>query len=84
MIDLLLGILGTIVELILSFIAPIFIMTGEIVLTILTLGYHRPRFNKYFYKEYTSELPFKSLSFWVGIMFWVCIGVYLNFYPIED
>lgn len=79
MIDLLLGILGTILELIFSFIAPLMILTGEIVLAILSLGYHRPRFNKDSYREYTSEFPIKSLSFLVGIMFWVCIGVYQNF-----
>ncbi|MFZ1745082.1 MAG: hypothetical protein WBO24_06315 [Nitrospirales bacterium] len=79
MIDFLLGILGRILELILSFIAPVMILTGEIVLAILSLGYHRPRFNKDTYKEYTSEFPVKSLSFWVGILFWVCIGLYLDF-----
>ena len=63
MIDLLLGILGTILELVLSFIAPLMIMTGEIVLAILSLGYHRPRLSRDVYKEYTSELPNKSLSF---------------------
>jgi hypothetical protein len=56
------------------------IMTGEIVLAILSLGYHRPRFNKNAYREYTSEFPIKSPSFWVGIMFWTCFGIYLNFY----
>ena len=79
MVDILLGILGRILELILSFIAPVMILSGEIVLAILSLGYHRPRFNKDTYKEYTSEFPVKSLSFWVGILFWACIAVYLDF-----
>jgi hypothetical protein len=79
MIDLLLGILGRTLELILSFIAPVMVLTGEIVLAILTLRYPRPRFNKDIYKEYKSEFPVKSLSFWVGILFWACIGVYLDF-----
>ncbi len=60
------------------------IMTGEIVLTILSLGYHRSRFTKDSYREYTSEFHFKSLSFWVGILFRVCIGVYLDFYLSGD
>lgn len=84
MIDLLLGLLGTILELVLSFIAPLMIMTGEIVLAILSFGYHRPRLSKNVYKEYTSELPIKSLSFWVGIMFWTCFGIFLNFYLSGD
>jgi hypothetical protein len=84
MIDLLLGILARILELILSFIAPLMILTGEIVLAILSLGYHRPRFNKDTYKEYTSEFPLKSLSFWVGILFWVCFGVYLDLFLSGD
>ena len=54
-------------------------VTGEMVLAILSLGYHRPRFDKDSYKEYKSEFAIKSLSFWVGIIFWVCFGIYLNF-----
>lgn len=73
-----------ILEIILSFGTSLMIVTGEIVLTILTFGYHRPRFNKDTHKEYTSEFPFRNLNFWVGIMFWVCVGAYMRFYLSGD
>ncbi|GJL65608.1 MAG: hypothetical protein NPIRA05_05790 [Nitrospirales bacterium] len=43
MIDLFLTIFGTAVVLILSFIAPILLLTGELFLGILSLGYYRPQ-----------------------------------------
>ena len=42
MIDFLLGILGMILELVLSFIAPLMILTGEFVRVILSVGYYPP------------------------------------------
>jgi len=74
MIDILFGIF----ELILSFIPQLMILTGEIVLTVCRLGYHRPRLNTKVFEEHDSLIPIKSLSFWVGIMFWVSLGIFLS------
>jgi hypothetical protein len=80
MIDFLLGILGMILELVLSFIAPLMILAGEFVRVILSVGYYRPRWNKAVYKEFQYEFPIKSVSFWVGIGFWVCFGIWWEYY----
>ena len=73
-------ILFWVLEIVLSFIPSLMIMTGEIVLAFCSLDYHPPRLNKNVSEEYDSLVPIKSLSFWVGIMFWVGLGIYLNFY----
>jgi len=61
------------------------IQTGEIVLAFLSLGDHRPRRNKNLNVsgEYDSLIAIKSPSFFVGKMFWACIGISLNFYLSE-
>ncbi len=56
------------------------IVTGEIILTFCSLGYHRKRRNKNIFEEHDSLIPIASPSFWVGVIFWICIGIYLNFY----
>ena len=73
-------ILFRILELVVSFIPTLLIMTGEIVLALCPLGYHRPRLNRNFNEECDSLIPIQRLSFWIGIMCWVFIGIYLNFY----
>ena len=67
-------ILFWVLEIVLSFIPSLMIMTGEIVLAFCSLGYHRPRLNKNVSEDNDSLVPIKSLSFWVGL------GIYLNFY----
>lgn len=69
-------------ELTFRLIPLLMINTGEIVLAFLSLGYHRPRQNKNLNEseEYDSLITIERPSFWVGIIFWVCIGIYLNFY----
>ena len=58
------------------------IKTGEVVLAALSLGYHRPRQYKNLdiTEEDDSLKAIASPSFWVVVMFWVCIAIYLNFY----
>ena len=55
------------------------IKTGEIVLVALSLGYYCSGPNKNS-EESESLITIEQPSFWVGIIFWVCIGIYLNFY----
>jgi len=64
------------------FFPYLMIKTGEIVLAALSLGFHRPRQNKNLdiTDEDDSLITIQSPAFWVGIMFWICIGIYLSFY----
>lgn len=73
------AIFGTAVELILSFIAPLFLLTGELCLGILSLGYYRPQFKK---EAIKSELPYREVSFWIGLIIWIGIILYFT-YPQE-
>ncbi|MDR4460264.1 MAG: hypothetical protein MRJ67_07070 [Nitrospirales bacterium] len=75
MMDLFGAIFGTAVQLILSFIAPIFLLTGEFFLGILSLGYYRPQLKK---EALKSELPYREVSFWVGLIIWVGILLYFT------
>lgn len=80
MIELVIGIIGTALELVLSFIAPLLIWTGELVLGIISFGYHRPRFSREAFKGDNAWIPIKNLSFWVGVVFWVGFGIFWHFY----
>jgi TRAP-type C4-dicarboxylate transport system permease small subunit len=73
------AIFGTAVQLILSFIAPLFLLTGELCLGILSLGYYRPQLKK---EAIESELPYREVSFWVGLIIWIGIILYFT-YPQE-
>ncbi|MEO6202212.1 MAG: hypothetical protein ABIP82_03160 [Nitrospirales bacterium] len=73
MIDLFWATFGTAVQLILSFIAPIFLLTGELFLGILSLGYYRPQLKK---EALKSELPYREVSFWVGLTIWIGFILY--------
>ncbi len=73
------AIFGTAVQLILSFIAPLFLVTGELCLGILSLGYKRPQLKK---EAIKSELPYREVSFWVGLIVWIGIILYFT-YPQE-
>lgn len=63
--DLFWTIFGTAVQLILSFIAPLFLVTGELCLGMLSLGFYRPQLKKV---AIESELPYREVSFWVGLI----------------
>jgi hypothetical protein len=76
MIDFFLTIFGTAVVLILSFIAPIFLLTGELFLGMLSLGYYRPQLKK---EALKSELPYREVSFWVGLTIWIGILLYFTY-----
>ena len=66
-------------ELILRLTPIIMIKTGEIVLSAFSLGHYCSRPNKTF-EETESLITIEQPSFWVGIISWVCIGIYLYFY----
>ena len=53
----------------------VFCWTGEIVLFVVTMGKHKPRWDLY-----TEESPcrfaiFSEISLWVGVIFWVVVLV---------
>ncbi len=58
-------------------IPSLMINTGEIILAWLSLGYYCPR--QLESEENDSLITIERPSFWVGILFWVCIGIYLYF-----
>ncbi|MGD9850818.1 MAG: hypothetical protein AB7T38_06110 [Nitrospirales bacterium] len=76
MIDILGAIFGAAVQLILSFIAPLFLLTGELFLGILSLGYYRPQLKK---ETLKSELPYREVSFWVGLTIWIGLLLYATY-----
>ncbi|MEX2491312.1 MAG: hypothetical protein WD425_06095 [Nitrospirales bacterium] len=80
MVDLVIGVIGTIIDLVFSFIAPLLIWTGEILLGVFSFGYHRPRLNRDAFKGDNAWMPLKNLSFWVGVVFWVGVGVLWKFF----
>lgn len=76
MIDLFWATFGTAVQLILSFIAPLFLLTGELFLGILSIGYYRPQLKK---EALKSELPYREVSFWVGLTVWIVFILYATY-----
>ena len=54
-----------------------FIWTGEAVLWVVTLGRHAPQWDRGFQSD---ALELEILSFWVGSLFWIGVGVALFFY----
>ncbi len=50
-------------------------LTGELVLSMITIGHHKPRWDLY-----TSERParfvlFSDVSTWIGFAFWIAVIV---------
>lgn len=51
----------------------VFEWTGEILLFVLTLGKHKPRWNLYVEEKPAKFVIFTELSLWIGIAFWVAV-----------
>ena len=51
-----------------------FVWTGEAVLWVVTLARHAPQWDLSFQ---SGTLALEMLSFWVGFVFWVVVGVVL-------
>lgn len=45
--------------------------TGEIVLFVLTIGRHKPRWNLYGEESPSRFVIFSNISSWIGMAFWV-------------
>jgi hypothetical protein len=65
-------VLGLIAE----FVIEVLVMwTGECVLSVITLGRWQPRLNLYSNEPVTKGLILAELSFWVGGVFWILVGL---------
>ncbi len=53
----------------------LFVWTGEVILYLITLGKHRPRWDLYTEESPSRFVIFSELSFWVGVVFWVVVVV---------
>ena len=51
----------------------LFAWTGEIVLFVVTLGRHKPRWDLYTKESPTRFVIFSELSLWIGMAFWVVV-----------
>ena len=50
-------------------------LTGEVILWILTLGKHKPRWDLNTSESSSRFVLFTELSFWVGLSFWIIVVV---------
>jgi hypothetical protein len=50
------------------------IWTGEILLFLFTIGYHKPRWDLYLNDSAEKFVLFSEISLWVGILFWLAIA----------
>jgi hypothetical protein len=48
-----------------------FTWTGEIVLFVITLGKHKPRWDLYTKESPSRFVIFSEVSLWIGITFWI-------------
>jgi hypothetical protein len=53
----------------------IFCWTGEIILFILTLGRHKPRWDLYTEESPTRFVILSEISTWIGMIFWFIVLV---------
>jgi hypothetical protein len=53
----------------------IFCWTGEIILFVVTLGKHKPRWDLYTKDSSSRFVIFSEISLWIGMMFWFVILV---------
>ena len=66
------GIIEEVAKFILRLIFDLlFAWTGEIVLFVMTLGRHKPRWDLYTKESPARFLIFSEISLWIGMAFWV-------------
>jgi len=67
-----------IIQAIFEFIVEIFLVwTGEIILYVVTLGKHKPRWNLYTDERPVRFVLFSELSCWLGGAFWIIVIIIL-------
>ena len=54
-----------------------FCLTGEIILFILSLGIHKPRWDLYTVESPVQFIIFSEISAWIGMVFWFAAVVLL-------
>lgn len=64
-------ILKTVAQLVLEIIS---VWTGEIILWLVTLGRHKPRWDFYTRQSSGEFVLFSEVSAWIGLIFWFSIG----------
>ena len=47
--------------------------TGEILLFLITLGRHKPRWDLYTKESPTRFVIFSEISLWIGMAFWIAV-----------
>lgn len=52
----------------------LFVMTGEVILFVFTLGRHKPRWDLYTSERPVRFLVFSEVSGWIGIAFWLVVA----------
>jgi len=53
--------------------AMLFAWTGEIVLFVISIGTHKPRWDLYAKQSSCRFVIFSEISLWIGMTFWVAI-----------
>jgi len=53
----------------------LFAWRGEIVLFVVTLGRHKPRWDLYTKDSTVRFVLFSDIRFWIGMAFWVVVAV---------
>jgi hypothetical protein len=68
------SILESVVESIVHFVCELFLTyTGEIVLYLVTLGKHKPRWDLYAGERFARFAIFAERSMWIGLVFWITV-----------
>ena len=62
------------------FIEIVCFYTGEVLLSLLTLGFRKPKWNFHVDKNASKFVIFTEISVWVGFIFWLSmIVIFINF-----
>ena len=69
--------LGVIEFIVWVFVGVLFVTTGQIVLFLITLGRHHPRWDFYANEDPIRSVIFTETSFWIGAAVWIAIGISL-------
>ena len=68
------SILESIIESIVHFVCELFLTyTGEILLYLVTIGKHKPRWDLYAEERFARFAIFTERSMWIGLVFWITV-----------
>jgi len=52
----------------------LFTWTGEVLLFLVTMGWHKPRWDFYMSESPFRFVIFSEISFWIGVAFWLTVA----------